>query len=347
VSLIHNGSNRGSVFLTMPACLSSWQTYGCECGIPCFWQSMGLLRRLDVIFLALMLARVIAIVGYAVYWDHLIRQSPPTDTSIRKIFAVELSLRFHTLSSIAQVAPFLGLAGSCVGIFDSFSGVGMQRATALAMLSLKLSRAPITTAAALLVAVPASWSRNYLRAKLDLLKVEISNSAHQTIPQSKRCVGVAQTLALTRQFSCLPSSAVTVAPCLALVIAGFITFSSFHISTGLPVKLLRPVGRTAGGEYFTTDQVVVVVAMNGNGSPVLYVNSKKTRLEELGNTVRRELGLRPRGIAYVEAESEVRWTDVANVIDIVKFEATVALPTSTSDMKSPRGGRQEFGNGRY
>ena len=51
----------------MPACTSSWQTYGCECGPPCLWQSMGLLRRLDVIVLALMLARVIAIVGHAAY----------------------------------------------------------------------------------------------------------------------------------------------------------------------------------------------------------------------------------------------------------------------------------------
>jgi hypothetical protein len=31
--------------------------------LPSLWQSMGLLRRIDVIVLALMLARVIAIVG--------------------------------------------------------------------------------------------------------------------------------------------------------------------------------------------------------------------------------------------------------------------------------------------
>jgi MotA/TolQ/ExbB proton channel family protein len=305
---------------------------------------MGLLRRLDVIVLALMLDCVIAIVGYAAYRYHSIRRSPAADTNSRKMFAAELSLRLYTLRSIAHTAPFLGLAGSCIGILDSFTGIGMQRGAALAFISLNLSRAPITIAAALLVAVPAIWSYNYLRTLLDLLKIEIAGSAHETIRQ-RPCIGVAQSLPLKRQFSGLPSSAVTVAPCLALVIAGFITFSSFDISRGLPVRLLRPGGRAAREEYFTTDPVVIVVAMSGNGSPLLYVNSKKTPLDELSNTVRGELKLRPGRVAYVEAESGVQWTDMVNVIDIVEHDATVVLSTIT-DMKSPRGGRQELGNGR-
>ena len=118
--MVHNVSNRGSVFLIMPACTSSWQTYGCECGIPCLWQSMGLLRRLDVMVLAFMLARVIAILGRAAYRYHSIRRSPATDTNIRKVVAAELTLRLYTLRSIAHTAPFFGLAGSCVGIFRLF-----------------------------------------------------------------------------------------------------------------------------------------------------------------------------------------------------------------------------------
>jgi hypothetical protein len=37
-------------------------------------------------------------------------------------------------------------------------------------------------------------------------------------------------------------------------------------------------------QYVTTDPVVVVVAMSVDGTPVLYVNSKKTPWDELGNT---------------------------------------------------------------
>ena len=179
----------------------------------------------------------------------------------------------------------------------------MQRGTALAIINLNLSRAPITTAASFLVAVPAIWSHNYLRALLDSPKLEISRSAHETIRQPKRCVGVAQSLPLKKQFSGLPSSAVTVAPCLALVIAGFITFSSFDITRGLPVGILGPGGRAARVQYFTTDPVVVVVAMSVDGTPVLYVNSKKTPWDELGNTIRSEIELRPRRVAYVEAKA--------------------------------------------
>ncbi len=306
---------------------------------------MGQLRRLDVIVLALMLVRVIAIVGHAAYRYHSIRRSPATDTNSRRVVAAELSQRLYTLRSIAHTAPFFGLAGSCVGIFDSFTGIGMERWTALAIISLNLGRALITTAAALLVTVPAIWSRNYLRTLLELLKIEISGSADGTICQRKRCVGVAQSLPLKKQFSDLPSSAVTVAPCLALVIAGFMTFSAFFIPRGLPVGLLGPGERAAREEYFTTDPVVIVLAMSGDGSPLLYVNSKKTPLDELGNTVRAELELRPRRVAYVEAESGVQWADVANVIDVVELDAKVVLSTITPDMKSPRGGRQEPGNG--
>ncbi len=331
MSLIHNGSNRASVFLIMPACTSSWQTYGCDCGIPCLWQSMGLLRRLDVIVLALMLARVIVIVGHAAYRYHSIRRSPATDTNSRKMVAAELSLRLYTLRSIAHTAPFLGLSGSCIGIFDSFMGLGMQRGTAMAIISMNLGRALITTAAALLVAVPAVWSRNYLRTLLDLLKIEISGSVHETIRQRKPSLGVAQSLPLKKQFSGLPSPAVTVAPCLALVIASFITFSSFGVPSGLWVGLLRPGERAAREEYFTTDSVVIVVAMSVDGIPVLYVNSKKTTWDELRNTVRGELELRQRRVVYVEAESGVRWADVANAIDIVERDATVVLSTITPE----------------
>jgi hypothetical protein len=120
------------------------------------------------------------------------------------------------------------------------------------------------------------------------------------------------------------------------VIAGFITFSSFDITRGLPVGLLGPGGLAARVQYFTPDPVVVVVAMSVDGTPVLYVNSKKTPWDDLGNTVRSEIELRSRRVAYVEAESDVRWTDVVNVIDIAELEATVVLSTITPYVKPAR-----------
>lgn len=304
---------------------------------------MGLLRRLDVVVLAAMLLRVVAAVGWAAYRRHSIRRSPTTETDSRKRFATELSLRLYTLRSIAQTAPFLGLAGSCIGIFDSFVGVGMQRGTALAIINLNLSRAPLTTAAAILVTVPAIWSLTYLLGLRNRLEIEISGSAHDRIRQSERSVGVAQNLPLRKRFSTLPSSAVTVAPCLALVLAGFITFSPFDITRGLSVGLLGPGGRSARIQYFTTDPVVVAVATGSDGIPVLDVDSKSTPWDKLRSAVQDELKVRPRRVVYVEAEDGVRWMDVINVIDVVELDATVVLSTVTQDMKPPRGGRLETG----
>jgi biopolymer transport protein ExbD len=304
---------------------------------------MGLLRRLDVIVLALMLLRVIAILGHVSYRQHSIRRSPAIDTSSRRIFAAELTQRLCTLKSIIHTAPFFGLVGSCIGIFDSFVGFGMQKATAQAIIAMILGRAVITTAAALLVTVPAIWSRNYLQTLL--LKVEISGSDCETFPLQRRCVGVAQSLPLKKQFSGLPSSAVTVAPCLALVIAGYMTFASFDISRGLPVGLLRPGERTAREEeYFTTDPVIIVIAMSGDVIPALYVNSKKTTWDELRTTIQGELKRRSRRVVYVQAEDAVSWIDVVNAVDIVELDATVVLSTTTPAMKSARGNRQQLGN---
>ncbi len=306
---------------------------------------MGLLRRLDVIVLVVMLLRVIAIIGHVVYRYISIRRSPATDTNSLKALAAELSQRAYILKSIIHTAPFLGLAGSCIGIFDSFTGVAMQKAAAMALINLNLSRAPITTAAAILVTVPAIWCHNCLRTLLDLLKIEISESAHDKPRQRKRSVGVAQSLPLNKQFSGLPSSAVTVAPCLALVLAGFITFSSFDIPRGLPVGLLGPGGRPARAEYFTTDPVVITIATGADGTPVLFVDSKRTPWEQLRTTVQDELKMRKSRVAYVEAECGVRWMDVANAIDVVEFDATVVLPTITPHIESPRRALGRRGSG--
>ncbi|MGA8865667.1 MAG: hypothetical protein WB510_01790, partial [Candidatus Sulfotelmatobacter sp.] len=59
-----------------------------------------------------------------------------------------------------------------------------------------------------------------------------------------------------------------------------------------------------------------------------YVNSRKTPPNEFDNSVRSELSHRVQQVVYVEAGSDVRWTDVATVIDIVEgLDAEVVLST--------------------
>src|SRR5207244_7758758 len=135
--------------------------------------------------------------------------------------------------------------------------IGMQKATALAMMASRIAAALVTTATGLLVAVPAVWSYNYLCACIDVLESDMSNMAREAITHLKshprwrsrrehfdagsksivsgadadacswdiRCCGersglyfdFAHRLPLTKQFSQLPAVAVVAAACLVAV----------------------------------------------------------------------------------------------------------------------------------
>lgn len=74
--------------------------------------------------------------------------------------------RMTWLATIAQVAPFVGLFGTVMGIIDAFHGLGTAGAATLRAVAPGISEALITTAAGLVVAVPAVMGYNQLTARL-------------------------------------------------------------------------------------------------------------------------------------------------------------------------------------
>ena len=74
--------------------------------------------------------------------------------------------RMTWLATIAQVAPFVGLFGTVMGIIDAFHGLGNEGAATLRAVAPGISEALITTAAGLVVAVPAVMGYNQLTARL-------------------------------------------------------------------------------------------------------------------------------------------------------------------------------------
>ncbi|HEY4357588.1 MAG TPA: MotA/TolQ/ExbB proton channel family protein [Acidobacteriaceae bacterium] len=74
--------------------------------------------------------------------------------------------RMTWLATIAQVAPFVGLFGTVMGIIDAFHGLGTAGAATLRAVAPGISEALITTAAGLVVAVPAVMGYNQLTAQL-------------------------------------------------------------------------------------------------------------------------------------------------------------------------------------
>lgn len=74
--------------------------------------------------------------------------------------------RMTWLATTAQCAPFVGLFGTVMGIIDAFHGLGTAGAATLRAVAPGISEALITTAAGLVVAVPAVVGYNQLTQRL-------------------------------------------------------------------------------------------------------------------------------------------------------------------------------------
>lgn len=77
-----------------------------------------------------------------------------------------LEQRMTWLATIGSVAPFVGLFGTVMGIIDAFHGLGTAGAATLRAVAPGVSEALITTAAGLLVAVPAVVAYNQFNARI-------------------------------------------------------------------------------------------------------------------------------------------------------------------------------------
>lgn len=89
----------------------------------------------------------------------------------------DLERYLNALGTIAGIAPLLGLLGTVLGmieIFSSFMGSGMANAGLLAS---GISKALITTAAGLMVAIPALFFHRYLQRRVDELVVGMEQEA--------------------------------------------------------------------------------------------------------------------------------------------------------------------------
>jgi biopolymer transport protein ExbD/uncharacterized membrane protein len=315
---------------------NSWQTYGCEWTLRYLWRWTNLFERLDLIVLALMLALVVVVVVRVSYRYRLARRAEVIETAseafhrARKKLATDLRNDVGSLRSIAFTAPYLGLAGTCVGMLSAFKGVGMQRHAAMAMMASGIAAATITTGAGLLVAVPAVLSYNYLRTCIDSLENEFHSKARRSLGFQ-----FAQGLPLAPRFSKIPF-AVIAAPALAITLGAFLTFASFHTSSGLPVRLVK-IG-VVHTEHFSVEPIVIeIIDTGGSDPPTVYVNSKKTPSDKLVNRLRSERKVRPQGLAYVHAENNVLWGDVVNVIDVVEeLQPNVVLLTITPNFRLGR-----------
>jgi biopolymer transport protein ExbB len=93
----------------------------------------------------------------------------------------ELERFLNALGTIAAISPLLGLLGTVIGMIEAFDAITSQGVGDPRMLSGGIGEALITTAAGLIVAIPALLGYRYLRGVVDFLVVEMEKEAMKLV----------------------------------------------------------------------------------------------------------------------------------------------------------------------
>jgi biopolymer transport protein ExbB len=85
------------------------------------------------------------------------------------------------LASISSAAPFIGLFGTVVGIINAFRAMASTGQGGLGAVSAGISEALFTTAAGLLVAIPAVMSFNYFTNTIESFVVDMNEVSSELV----------------------------------------------------------------------------------------------------------------------------------------------------------------------
>jgi biopolymer transport protein ExbB/TolQ len=85
------------------------------------------------------------------------------------------------LASISSAAPFIGLFGTVIGIINAFQAMAASGQGGLGAVSKGISEALITTAAGLLVAIPAVMVYNYFTNTIEQFVVDMNDVSSELI----------------------------------------------------------------------------------------------------------------------------------------------------------------------
>ena len=93
----------------------------------------------------------------------------------------ELERFLGTLGTVAAVSPLLGLLGTVIGMILAFESITSEGVGDPRILAGGIGQALITTAAGLIVAIPALFAFRYLRGLVDLLVVDMEKEAMRLV----------------------------------------------------------------------------------------------------------------------------------------------------------------------
>lgn len=294
-------------------CSNSWQADGCEWSIGYLWRSSDYFERLVFVALALMLGYTLFVSVRFSRRYYIARRFNHESQRNRKRLIADLSGGVGVLKTIASTAPFLGLAGTCYGILDGllFGNIAMEKRAALALISASVASALVTTAAGLLVAIPAAVSYNVLRTRIELFLFDawLSTENQYDAQTGLRSIDFAQRLPLQNRFSGFPAFALIASPSLAVVIAIFVLFEPYETPTGLSVKLAA-----SRCKYESNDRVILHIADSGK----VFINFEAQDWNNLPDRLSQIYSPRADRTLDIFAEDGVPFQIVADAIDLAK-----------------------------
>jgi len=296
-------------------CLNSWPPDGCEWTIGYLWHWVNWIVRLDIILLGILLACVVVIVARTGWRCHHARAGQIDGSSRSKLLA-RLSTDLGSLKAIASGAPYLGLAGTCPGIMSAIMfGGNMENSTFQAMLGARVAAALVTTAAGILVAIPATVSYNLICTLKDSLDLEVScdpcsqtNGYRQSVPRR----------ASTKQFSQLPSFSMIAATCMAVLVLVYSSSSPPREATGFGIELAP-----ARCEHDGFRQIVLHLTDEDK----LFFATEQLEWNKLAGLLSQIYSVRAQRTLYLTVDDSVPFQTVADFLDIV--ENVPATTTAT------------------
>ena len=277
--------------------------YECEWSIALLWRWMNWFGRVDVLILVLMLAYVLAVSIWAYYG--LVHCARDIHSCNRRKLKDDLIFKVGLLKSIASAAPYLGLLGAVNWIADgAFVSFDMEKHAAEVMQTSRISVALLSTAAGILVAVPAIGLYNYFCTRIELLQKDLLiDSARKPRPQA------VLKFRLPKRFSQLPAFAMIAAPVLAVLVACWTPFFSPREPTGLDVEIARV-------DCVSDADRMIVLHLTDTGK--LFLNAEQQDLANLSVRLSQIYSSRGQSTLYLQPDDGVAFQTIADSIDAVQ-----------------------------
>ena len=100
--------------------------------------------------------------------------------------ATRLTRRLGVLETVAAVSPLLGLLGTVIGMIRVFSSVSQTGLSNPEVLSAGISEAMVTTAAGLIVGIPALVAYNWLNGRADRIILDLEYYSSKVLDTLRR-----------------------------------------------------------------------------------------------------------------------------------------------------------------